>query len=393
MNFSELEEKFLTPTYNRQPLDLVEGEGVKVKDSRGNEYLDFVAGIAVASLGHSDPTIAKALSEQAKKLNHVSNLYQIPVQAELGKKLAEITPKSIQKFFFCNSGTEAVEAALKLAVKHTGGTEILALEGSFHGRTCGSLGVTWKESYREPFKPLISENFGFTPRDDLEKLKENIHDKTAAIIAEPIQGEGGVNVLSNDFIRGLREICDDRNILLIFDEIQAGMCRTGNWFASDHFEVEPDIMTMAKALGNGFPIGCMGAKTEVMNSFSPGDHASTFGGNPVACVVAKSVIDKMEKENISKHVKETGDYFKSQLQGLSKEHESIQDVRGLGLMLAMELESEDMTKLVLERAREDGFLINRTAGNVLRFVPPLIIEKSHIDQLIKELNVIVSEVE
>lgn len=389
----ELEEKYIAPTYSRQPLTLVEGEGVKVKDAEGNEYLDFVGGIAVCSLGHSHPAVAEALTEQAEKLVHVSNLYHIPLQAELGRKLAEITPESIQKFFFCNSGAEAVEAALKLAVKHTNREKIVALEGSFHGRTSASVGATWKREYREPFKSLISSAFEFIPFNDLERAKESVDEQTAAFIAEPIQGEGGVNIPSEDFLPSVRRICDERGVLLILDEVQAGMGRTGNWFACEHWDVDPDIITMAKALGNGFPIGSMGARTDVMDSFSPGDHASTFGGNPLACSVVKTVIETMERENILNNVKEVGDYFKKELRELSKDHDMVQEVRGLGLILAMEIDEEENAEDVVARAREDGFLINRTAGKVLRFVPPLIVQEEHVDQLIKELDQTLSRVE
>lgn len=392
MNISELEKKYIAPTYGRLPLTPVKGEGMKLVDSEGKEYLDFVAGLAVCSLGHSHPAISDALTKQSKKLVHVSNLYHIPNQAELGKKLAEVTPKSIQKFFFCNSGAEAVEAALKLAVKHTGKEKILALEDSFHGRTSASLGLTWKKAYRKPFKPLISDAFEFLPKGDLEKVEEKIDDKTAAVIAEPVQGEGGVKVLPEDFLPGLRELCDEKDVLLILDEIQAGLCRTGKWFACDHWKVEPDILTMAKALGNGFPIGSMGARPEVMDTFSPGDHASTFGGSPLACAVGKAVIETMQSENMPAHVEKVGRYFKNKLQDLVKEHEIAREVRGLGLMLAMELDDEKKAKKVLARTQEDGFLINRTAGSVLRFVPPLIVQKNHVDQLIEELDKILDEV-
>ncbi|KXA91331.1 hypothetical protein AKJ63_00045 [candidate division MSBL1 archaeon SCGC-AAA259D18] len=393
MNIFELEEKYIAPTYGRQPLTFVEGDGMKLEDSEGNEYLDFVAGIAVCSLGHCHPAISRALTEQAKKLVHVSNLYHIPTQAEFGEKLAEVTPESIQKFFFCNSGAEAVESALKLAVEHTGREKIVALEESFHGRTSASVGITWKKAYREPFKALISDAFEFIPKGDLVKAEEKIDEKTAAVIAEPVQGEGGVKVLPEDFLPGLRELCDENDVLLILDEIQAGLCRTGKWFACDHWGVEPDILTMAKALGNGFPIGSMGARSEVMDTFSPGDHASTFGGSPLACAVGKAVIETMQSENMPAHVERVGRYFKNKLQDLAERYKMVQEVRGLGLMLAMELDDEEDAKDVHARVQGDGFLINRTAGEVLRFVPPLIVQENHVDQLIEELDQVLDEVE
>ncbi len=392
MDYSEMEKEYIANTYTREPLTISEGKGMKVKDEDGNEYLDFVAGLAVCSLGHSNPSVAERLSKQSKKLVHVSNLYGIREQAELGKKLAGITPDGISKFFFCNSGTEAVEAALKLAVKHTGRDKILALEKSFHGRTSASVGVTWKNEYKDSFKPLISSStYSFTPLNDLEEAKKNIDENTAAFIAEPVQGEGGVNVLSEEFVEGVREICDENGTLYISDEVQAGMCRTGKWFACQHWDLKPDIITMAKALGNGFPVGAMGAKKEVMDSFQPGDHASTFGGNPLACSVAKTVVETMQEEDIPGHVREVGGYFKGKLKELSNDYEMIQEVRGRGLMLAIVLDGEEKAEEALKDARKDGFLINCTSGNVLRFVPPLIVEKKHVDKLIKELDEILGE--
>lgn len=386
MDYLNLEEKHIAPTYNRLPLTIVEGDGVKVKDDKGKKYLDFVAGLAVNGLGHSHPEIAKTLKDQAEKLVHTSNLYHLEEQIELGKKLAEITPGNIQKFFFCNSGTEAVEAALKLSIKHTDRDKFVAIDKSFHGRTSGSLGVTWKSAYKKPFKELIFSNCVFSPPDDLEKAKENIDEETAAFIAEPIQGEGGVTVLSDDFLTGVKDICEDNDALMIMDEIQAGICRTGKWFASEHSGVEPDIITMAKALGNGFPIGCMGARPEVMNSFTPGDHASTFGGNPLGCKVGKKVIEIMEEKNLPQKVEEKGKYFKEKLRDLANNYDMVEEVRGKGLMLGMLMDDEEKAEKIVEEAREDGFLINCTSKRVLRFIPPLIVQKKHIDKLIDELE-------
>ncbi|MFB6215468.1 MAG: aspartate aminotransferase family protein, partial [Candidatus Aenigmatarchaeota archaeon] len=304
MDISEMEKNFVAPTYDRESLELVEGEGMKVEDSDGNEYLDFVGGIAVCALGHSHPAVSGAIREQGRKLMHVSNLYYIPNQMRLAKKLSEVTPKGIRKFFFCNSGTEAVESALKLAVKHTENKKILALEGSFHGRTSASLGLTWEEKYREPFSSLISPNFDFIPRNDLEAARESIDEDTAAIIVEPIQGETGINPMTKGFLAGLRTICDEEDCLLIFDEVQTGIGRTGN----------------------GFPIGCMGAKKEIMDSFSPGDHASTFGGNPLACAVGKTVLETIERKDILSNVKRVGEHFKEGLRKLEKSYDIIRDV-------------------------------------------------------------------
>lgn len=387
----DLDKKYVAQTYKRQPIVLVRGEGVSVKDVEGKEYLDFVGGIAVCSLGHCHPAVVKAISEQARKLIHASNLYYIQPQAELAGLLAEITPSSIEKFFFCNSGAEAVEAAFKLAIKHTGRERIVVMEGSFHGRTAVTVGATWEASYREPFKPLIPEVFDFVPFNDLEAAGKVINEKTAAVIVEPVQGEGGVNVSSDDFLPGLRELCDESGALLIFDEVQCGMGRTGKWFACEHWGVEPDIITIAKALGNGFPIGCMGARSEVMNSLSPGDHAATFGGNPLACAAAKAVVETMKEEKIPDRAAEIGAYFKERLNELAERHRVAEEARGLGLMLALELRSKEIAGIVVEKAREQGFLINYTADKVLRFVPPLIIEREHIDRLIDALDQILEE--
>ena len=389
---SDLDERYVAHTYKRQPVAFVQGRGMFLRDSRGKRYLDFVGGIAVCSLGHCHPALTKALSSQAKKLMHVSNLYFIEQQAELAELLAKVAPKSIKKFFFCNSGTEAVEGAFKLAVKHTGRQRIVAMRESFHGRTAASVGATWEASCREPFEALIPKIFDFVPFDDLAAAERAIGEQTTAVVAEPIQGEGGVNVPSDDYLPGLRKLCDEHGALLIFDEIQTGMGRTGRWFACEHWGVGPDELTMAKALGGGFPIGCFGAKPEVMNSFEPGDHASTFGGNPLACAAAKAVIKTMMKLNLPQRADKIGGYFKRRLNELADKNPCVREVRGLGLMLGMELSSKQIADAVVDEARERGFLINCTADKVLRFVPPLIVERKHIDSLVEALDEILSEV-
>jgi len=270
---------------------------------------------------------------------------------------------------------------------------VVAFEGSFHGRSAATVGATWNQSYREPFEPLIPKIFDFVPFDDLAAAEKAIGEQTAAVIVEPVQGEGGVNVPSDDFLPGLRELCDESGAALIFDEIQCGMGRTGKWFACEHWGVEPDVMTMAKALGNGFPIGCMGAKSEVMDSFSPGDHASTFGGNPLACAAAKAVVQTMKAEKLPERAAEVGAYFKEKLEGLAEKHEGAKEARGLGLMLALELNSKEIAGAAVDKARERGYLINCTADKVLRFVPPLIVEREHIDGLVDVLDQILGETE
>jgi predicted acetylornithine/succinylornithine family transaminase len=392
MEIKNLNERYVAHTYNRQPIVLVKGRGMFVWDSHGKRYIDFVGGIAVCSLGHCHPALAKAICVQAKKLIHVSNLYYIQPQAELAALLAQVVPKTIEKFFFCNSGAEAVEGAFKLAVKHTKRQRIVAMEESFHGRISAALGATWKVSYRKPFEALIPKIFDFVPFDDLDAAERAIGEQTAAVIVEPVQGEGGVNVPSDDYLPGLRKLCDERDVLLICDEVQTGMGRTGKWFACQHWGVEPDEITMAKALGNGFPIGCMGAKAEVMDSFSPGDHASTFGGNPLACAAAKAVVQTTQKLKLPQRAAKTGEYFKKRLEDLADKHRCVQDVRGLGLILGMELTTKQAAENAVVKARERGFLINCTAEKVLRFVPPLIVERGQIDQLVETLDKILAEV-
>ncbi len=388
----ELDEQYVAGTYRRQPLALVKGRGMFVEDIRGKRYLDFVGGIAVCSLGHCHPALTKAISAQAKKLMHVSNLYYIQPQAELAALLARVVPKGISKFFFCNSGAEAIEGAFKLAIKHTHRQRIIAMQGSFHGRTAAAVGATWKSSYRKPFEAIIPKIFDFVPFNDLAAAEQAMGGQTAAVIVEPIQGESGVNVPSDDYLPGLRKLCDERGVLLICDEVQTGMGHTGKWFACEHWGVKPDELTMAKALGGGFPIGCLGARTEVMDSFSPGDHASTFGGNPLACAAAKAVVQTMQKLKLPQRATKIGGYFKTRLNELADEHECVREVRGLGLMLAMELSSKEIANAAVVKARGRGFLINCTAEKVLRFVPPLIVERKHINQLVEALDKILAEV-
>jgi len=389
----ELDERYVASTYRRQPLTLVKGRGMFVEDIHGKSYLDFVGGIAVCSLGHCHPALTKAISAQAKKLMHVSNLYYIQQQAELAALLSRVVPKGISKFFFCNSGAEAIEGAFKLAIKHTRRQRIIAMQGSFHGRTAATVGATWKSSYREPFEAIIPKIFDFVPFDDLAAVERAMGEQTAAVIVESIQGEGGVNMPSDDYLPGLQKLCDEHGVLLICDEVQTGMGRTGKWFACEHWGVKPDELTMAKALGGGFPIGCLGAGAEVMSSFTPGDHASTFGGNPLACAAAKAVIKTMQKLKLPQRAAKIGEYFKKRLNELADKHGCVREVRGLGLMLAMELSNKQIADTAVVKARERGFLINCTADKILRFVPPLIIERKHIDRLIEALDEIFSEVE
>lgn len=376
----KLEESYLMDLYNRLSLFPERGEGEIVYDKDGEKYIDFVAGIAVASLGHSHPKVVEAINKQTKKLMHCSNLYHIENQAKLAKKLSKIS--CLDKAFFCNSGTEAVESAIKLARKSTGRKKIIAAENSFHGRTLGALSATWKEKYREPFRPLVPK-FEFIKYGDVEELKQAVDKETAAVLLEPIQGEGGLNVPNSKFIRSAREITRQNSSLLIFDEVQTGVGRTGKMFGYQHHDVEPDAISLAKALGNGFPIGAMLAKEEVAD-FEPGDHASTFGGNPMASNAAIATIETIEEENLLDRTTELGNYFKNELSELKKEKDFITEVRGKGLMIGVET-NEDASKIVQD-ALDENLLINNLGKDVLRFVPPLVIEKENIQKVVAFLG-------
>ncbi|PMQ00764.1 MAG: aspartate aminotransferase family protein [Dictyoglomus sp. NZ13-RE01] len=383
----ELSDKYVMNTYNRYKIAIVKGKGAKVWDADGKEYLDFVAGIAVCSLGHSNEELINGIKEQLDKLMHISNLYYIEPQAHLAKLIVEHSCGD--KVFFCNSGAEANEAAIKLARKYGkihGGPEkyeIITALKSFHGRTLATLTATGQPKYQKNFEPLVP-GFTYVPFNDVYALKEKVSEKTCAILLEPIQGEGGVNPATKDFLKTARELCDKYNALLIFDEVQTGIGRTGKFLAYEHYDVEPDIFTLAKALGGGFPIGAMVANKKCSNVFTPGDHASTFGGNPLACSAGIAVINYIFKNNILQNVERVGNYFKEKFVKLQEKYPFIKEVRGIGLMLGMELEIE--ARPVVEKALNEGLLINAVGEKILRFVPPLIITEKEVDEAIEILN-------
>ncbi len=364
-------------TYGRQPIVLASGQGAVVRDVNGVEYIDCVAGIAVNNVGHCHPRVVDAIRFQAEKLIHVSNLYYTEVQANLAEELVKLT--GMERAFFCNSGAEAVEAAMKLARVTTGKTDFIAAERSFHGRTMGSLSVTYKEMYRAPFKPLVQEEI-FVPYDNASAMAEAITENTAAIIIEPIQGEGGINVPSEGYLQEVRRICDDHGILLIFDEVQTGFGRTGKWFCKDHFGIQPDIMCMAKAMGGGFPMGGIVAKKGI--TFSKGQHASTFGGNPLACAAALGSIAAIKEDGLLKRTTELGKYFMDKLR--QADIPGFKEVRGRGLMIGLELE-RNCTEIV-DHARKHGVLLNSTSETVLRLAPPLVIDKGQIDRVVEVIE-------
>lgn len=376
----KLTDKYIAQTYARFPIALVRGKGTRVWDADGKEYLDFVAGIAVNNLGHSHPAVVRAIQQQARKLVHVSNLYHIVSQSELARELCRHS--FADRVFFCNSGAEANEAAFKLARRYGsewlgGKHEILSTYNSFHGRTLATLTATGQEKVRAGFDPLPS-GFRLFPYNDLGAMEEAIGEKTVGILVEPVQGEGGVIIPHENYLRGLRELCDRKGILLIFDEVQTGMGRTGKLFAYEHFGVEPDIMTLAKALGGGLPLGAMLAKEKVALSFVPGTHASTFGGNPLACSVGLAVLDILLRGGVLKNCVKTGKVFFNGLRSLKDRFSFVREIRGKGLLLGMELEQEGSK--IVEDCLKAGLLVNCAARKVLRFLPPLTIGKRDIDR-------------
>lgn len=381
--------RYLMHTYNRFPVVLRKGRGSKVWGADGKEYIDFVGGIAVNVLGHCHPKIVIALQKQAQRLIHVSNLYHIEPQIKLAKLL--VTYSFAEKVFFCNSGAEANEAAIKLARKyakelhHPDRFGIITAINSFHGRTLATVTATGQEKFQKGFEPLMP-GFKYVPFNDAQALESAISKNTCAIMLEPIQGEGGVKIASEEYLKAVREICDKHGILLILDEVQTGMGRTGKLFAYEHYGITPDIMTLAKGLGGGAPIGAMLATEKVSAAFQPGNHASTFGGNPLVCAAAIAAIETIIEDGIIlDHCNRMGKYLMEGLHRLKEDYPSkIVDIRGKGLLVAMELTRDGMP--VVNACLEKGMLINCTAGNVLRFTPPLIIEERDIDRLIDVLE-------
>lgn len=376
-----LDKEYIMQTYGRQPLALKEGKGAVVWDVEGRPYIDCVAGIAVNNVGHAHPNVAEAISKQAHKLIHTSNIYYTEEQVRLAKLLVQVSPH--QKAFFCNSGAEANEGAIKLARKYTGKGEIIAMENSFHGRTITTITATGQHKYKKNFGPL-TPGFKHVPYGDVEAVREAITDKTAAVLVEPIQGEGGIIIPPEGYLEELKKMCHENDVLLIFDEVQTGFGRTGEMFASQTFKVAPDITTLAKAIAGGFPMGAVLASEEVGNVFEPGDHAATFGGGPLACAAALASIQTIQNEGLLAQSRSRGEYFKTQLKDLFQEYGMVEDVRGRGMMLGMEMGMPCAS--MVDEMRQQGVLVNCTAGNVLRFVPPLVITTEQINEVTDSLD-------
>ncbi len=396
-SIQEAEARLLLPTYERNPILFVSGKSVFLTDEAGENYLDLLSGIGVNALGYGHAAIENAIAEQSKKLIHISNLYFHAGQAELAARLTKMS--GMDRAFFCNSGTEAWEAALKLARANAGllrsegktlGTKFLALEGSFHGRTMGSVATTHKEKYREPFAPVMPD-VEFVAFNDVADLKSKFSSDVCAVLIEAVQGEGGIRPVSQEFFTTARELTQSTGALLIADEIQSGLGRTGKWFAYQHYGIQPDVTTLAKPLAGGLPMGTLLCTEAAARSIHPGMHGTTFGGGPLACAVALAVLDTMERDALLAHVQEVGAYFRQRLEQLAKKHAVILDVRGLGLMLAVDLNSADLAKAAVAKMLERRILINRTSETVLRFLPPYILGNEHVDTAVDALDEIFTE--
>ncbi|MFP5235885.1 MAG: aspartate aminotransferase family protein [Acidobacteriota bacterium] len=391
------EAKLLLPTYDRNPILFTGGEGVYLVDENGDRYLDLLSGIGVNALGYGHPAIEAAIAKQSRALIHISNLFFHEGQAELAQRLTERT--GMDRVFFANTGTEAWEGALKLARAHAGllrsegkniGTKFLALEQSFHGRTFGSVATTYKAKYREPFAPVMPD-VEFVRFNDVTDLRAKFSNDVCAILVEAIQGEGGVRPLSQEFFAEARALASSTGALLIVDEIQAGMGRTGKWCAYQHYGIQPDVTTLAKQIAGGIPLGAILCNEEAARAIHAGMHGTTFGGGPLACAVAIAVVDTIEKEGLLKNASEVGEYFQEQLRALAKKHECIVDVRGKGLMIGAEVDSADLAKLTVAEMLKQRIVINCTSDTVLRFLPPYILERAHVDTAIAALDEIFTQ--
>lgn len=387
--YIEEAEEAILHTYNRYQIVLDRGEGVHLYDVNGKEYLDFAAGIAVQSLGYNNKEYTQALKDQIDKLTHISNLYYSVPMAEAAEKVKKAS--RLEKVFFTNSGTEAIEGALKVARKYSYAKygedryEIVAMNHSFHGRSLGALSVTGNEKYRKPFEPLIG-GVRFADYNDLESVKSQVNEKTCAIILETVQGEGGIYPATEEFLKGVKALCEEKDLILILDEIQCGMGRTGYMFAWQEYGVEPDVMTCAKALGCGVPVGAFVLGKKVADaSLAPGDHGTTYGGNPFVCAAVSKVFDLYEKEQIVDHVKKVGGYLEKKLNVLVEKYDFLKERRGKGLIQGLEVEGRPIGEIV-NRGLEEGLIIITAGSNVLRFVPPLVVTEADVDEMIAKLE-------
>jgi acetylornithine/N-succinyldiaminopimelate aminotransferase len=392
------EAALLLPTYDRYKVLLRKGKGVYVYDASGRKYLDFLSGIGVNALGYGHPAIAKVMARQSELLVHSSNLFFHEYQGELAERLTRLS--GMDRAFFCNSGTEAWECALKLArayarTRRNGSKpswRVLAMDNSFHGRTFGSLATTGQAKYRDPFMPLMP-GVEFVHYNDVDDLRKKFDSSVCAIGLEVVQGEGGIRLVDKQFLQTARTLANKYHALLIFDEIQSGLGRTGKMFAYQHYGISPDVVTIAKPLAAGLPLGAVLTKEAVSRSFHPGMHGTTFGGGPLACAVAIAFLQTLEREKLVEHAHKMGNYLREQLEALQDRHKAITDVRVLGLMVGVELNSGELAKTVVKKMMERGVIINRTHETVLRFLPPYVIGKAHVDEVIEKLDLVLEEEE
>ncbi len=393
MSFEDIKNDFdnyVVANYGRLPFAIEKGKGCKIWDTEGKEYLDMFPGWAVSGIGHCHDRVVDAIVKQSQELIHIDNSFYNAKQGQLAKKLSERSFGG--KFFFCNSGAEAVEASLKLSRLHTEKSKykIISFEGGFHGRTMGAITATAQPKYHKGFMPLVP-GFVYLPFNDVEALKAAFDDEVCAVIVEPIQGEGGVRPASEEFLKTIRELCDANGALAIWDEVQTGMGRTGKWFAYQHYDILPDIMTLSKSLGGGVSIGAIGVRSEVAASLVPGTHASTFGGNPLVCAASIATIEAIEEDNLLENAVKMGEYTREKLAGLQAKYPCIKEVRGKGLMLGIILDRPGAD--IVAACWEKGVRINCTQGSVLRFMPPMIVTESEIDQAIGVLDEVMAEMQ
>jgi len=382
----DVEERCMAHTYSKRPVVVVKGRAATVWDAAGREYLDCMGAYGVCVVGHCHPRVVEAIQRQASRLIACHSSLYNDARSTFLQKIVDITPTELSRAFLANSGTEAVEAAIKLARKHTGKTKILAFMGGYHGKTFGSLSATWNKKYRTPFEPLVP-GFTHVPYGKAERVRAAITRETAAVLVEPIQGEGGVRVPPAGFLQELREICDEKDVLLISDEVQTGFARTGKLFACEHFDVVPDVMCLAKAVGGGVPMGVTVAREDVMAALTLGTHSSTFGGNPLACAAAAAAVDVILEEQLPERAARLGAYFMKALEGLQQKYSMVREVRGMGLMIGMEFRF-DVYSLILG-ALEQGVLILDAGRNVLRFLPPLVISREQLDHVVAVLDAVI----
>jgi [amino-group carrier protein]-gamma-(L-lysyl/L-ornithyl)-L-glutamate aminotransferase len=386
----DIENRFMANVFSKKPIVLTRGKGAIVWDINGKEYLDCSTSYGVALLGHCHPKVVAAIHSQAEQLITCHGCYHNDKRAEFVKKLMQITPKGLDKAFLSNSGAESVECAIKLARKYTGKPEIIALMGAFHGKTMGALSATWDKKYREPFMPLVPE-FKHVAPDNAEKIREAITEKTAAVLIEPIRGEGGVRVPPDGYLQAVRQICDEKNVLLILDEVQTSFGRTGKLFGCQNWDVTPDVMCLAKPFAGGLPIGITVAKENIMSAFKIGEHSTTFSGSPLVCAAGCAAIDALVEEKLTDRAAVMGKYFKAGLEGLQAKHKIVKEVRGLGLMLGMELRF-DVYNVILKSLAK-GVLVLDAGRTVVRLLPPLVIEREQINRVVMVLDEVLGEEE